>query len=141
MADSINQDFIYVSVYDRNTGERKTSYVTGVHAETLEELEKFANSEYPNDICVIQSSLEYNVALQKDLLYINGKYQNRPEKTEAEIKQEKLNSLDNEYSQKIGEVESEIIKAQAIEDTELLEELRSERVTLVSEYEQKRGEI
>lgn len=141
MVDSINQDPIYISVYDINTGERKTSYVTGVHAGTLEEMEELANGEYPDDILVIQSSLEYNVALQKDLLYINGKYQNKPEKTEEEKKQEKLNALDSEYSQKIGDIESEIIKAQAIEDTELLEELRNERVTLVSEYEQRRGEI
>lgn len=144
MDDSIsiaNQDLVYVSVYDKDTGERKTSYVTGVHADTQEELEEIAKSNYPNDVLVVQNATEYNNALQNDLLYVDGEYKEKPAPTEEEIREQKLNALDAEYSQKISDVETEMAKAQAIGDTDYYTDLKEERETLVNEYTEKRGEI
>lgn len=144
MDDSIsiaNQDLVYVSVYDKDTGERKTSYVTGVHADTQEELEEIAKSNYPNDVLVVQNATEYNNALQNDLLYVDGEYKEKPAPTEEEIREEKLNALDAEYSQKISDVETEMAKAQAIGDSDYYIDLKEERETLVNEYTDKRGEI
>lgn len=144
MDDSIsiaNQDLVYVSIYDKDTGERKTSYVTGVHADTQEELEEIAKSNYPNDVLVIQTATEYNNALQNDLLYVDGEYKEKPAPTEEEIREQKLNALDAEYSQKISDVETEIAKAQAIGDSDYYTDLKEEREELVNEYTEKRGEI
>lgn len=144
MDDSIsiaNQDLVYVSVYDKDTGERKTSYVTGVHADTQEELEEIAKSNYPNDVLVVQTVTEYNNALQNDLLYVDGEYKEKPAPTEEEIREQKLNALDAEYSQKISDVETEMAKAQAIGDSDYYIDLKEERETLVNEYTDKRGEI
>ena len=144
MNDSIsipNQDLVYVSVYDKDTGERKASYVTSVHADTQEELKEIAKNNYPNDVLVVQNATEYNNALQNDLLYVDGEYKEKPAPTEEEIREQKLSALDAEYSQKISDVETEMAKAQAIGDTDYYNDLKEERGELVSEYTEKRGEI
>lgn len=137
----VNPTLTYVSVYNEETGERITSYVTGVHGDTVEELQALAASQYPDAIHVEQDAATYNNALQNDLLYKDGQYQEKPAPTEHEIREQKLKALDSEYSQKISEVETEMAKAQAIEDTGYFTDLKAEREELVSEYTTKRGEI
>lgn len=144
MSDNIsiaNPTLTYVSVYNEETGERITSYVTGVHGDTVEELQILAVSQYPNNLHIVQTSAEYNHALQNDLLYKDGQYQEKPAPTEDEIREQKLSALDSEYSQKISEVETEMAKAQAVGDTDYFTDLKAEREELVSEYTTKRGEI
>lgn len=136
-----NPTLTYISVYDKETGARITSFVTGVHGDTVEELEALAASQYPDATHVEQDAATYNNALQNDLLYLDGQYQPKPEPTEEEIREEKLNALDAEYSQKISDVETEMAKAQAIGDTDYYNDLKAERGDLVSEYTEKRGEI
>lgn len=143
MSESIsitNPALTYVSIYEES-GERVTSYVTGVHGETVEELEELANNQYPNFKHVVQDALTYNNALQHDLLYKNGEYVPRPEPTEDEKREATLASLDAEYSTKISEVESEMAKAKAVEDEDYYSDLKTEREELVAEYTRKRGAI
>ena len=124
-----NPTLTYLSIYNA-TGERVTSFVTGVHGDTVEELQAKAEAEYPDKTHVVQDALTYNNALQHDLLYKNGEYVPRPEPTEDEKREAALASLDAEYSTKISEVESAMAKAKAIE-----------REELVAEYTRKRGAI
>lgn len=143
MSESIsitNPALTYVSIYEES-GERVTSYVTGVHADTVEELEELANNQYPNFAHVVQDALTYNNALQHDLLYKNGEYVPRPEPTEDEKREAALAALDAEYSTKISEIESEMAKAKAIEDEDYYSDLKAEREELVAEYTGKRGAI
>lgn len=143
MSESIsitNPALTYVSIYEES-GERVTSYVTGVHGETVEELEELANNQYPNFTHVVQDALIYNNALQHDLLYKNGEYVPRPEPTEDEKREAALASLDAEYSIKISEVESGMAKAKAVEDEDYYSDLKAEREELVAEYTRKRGAI
>ena len=143
MSESIsitNPALTYVSIYEES-GERVTSYVTGVHGETVEELEELANNQYPTFTHVVQDALTYNTALQHDLLYKNGEYVPRPEPTEAEKREAALASLDAEYSTKISEVETEMAKAKAVEDENYYNDLKAEREELVAEYTEKRGAI
>lgn len=143
MSESIsitNPALTYVSIYEES-GERVTSYVTGVHADTVEELEELANNQYPNFAHVVQDALTYNNALQHDLLYKNGEYVPRPEPTEDEKREAALASLDAEYSIKISEVESAMAKAKAVEDEDYYSDLKAEREKLVVEYTGKRGAI
>lgn len=135
-----NPALTYVSIYEES-GERVTSYVTGVHGETVEELEELANNQYQNFTHVVQDALTYNNALQHDLLYKNGEYVPRPEPTEDEKREAALAALDAEYSTKISEVESEMAKAKAIEDEDYYSDLKAEREELVAEYTGKRGAI
>ena len=135
-----NPTLTYLSIYDA-TGERVTSYVTGVHGNTVEELQAKADAEYPDKTHVVQDALTYNEALQGDLLYKNGEYVPRPEPTEEEKRETALASLDAEYSTKISEVESEMAKAKAVEDEDYYSDLKAEMEELVAEYTKKRGEI
>ena len=135
-----NPTLTYLSIYD-DTGNRVTSFVTGVHGDTVEELQAKAKAEYPDKVHVVQDALTYNNALQSDLLYKDGQYQAKPEPTEEEKREAELVSLDSEYSAKISDIETEMAKAKAIEDEDYYSDLKAEREELVAEYIEKRGEI
>lgn len=130
----------YLSIYS-DTGERITSFVTGVHGDTAEELKERAKKEYPDNVGVLQTESEYNEALKGDLLYLNGKYISRPEPTEEEKRESELAALDSEYAEKINNIEGEMARAKAIEDIDYYNELKAERESLVTEYTEKRGKI
>lgn len=139
--DSTDATLHYLSIYNNDTGERETSYVVGIHGNTMDELKALAKQNYPDGVFIDQGGAAWNEAVQNDLIYKTGQLVERPAPTEEELREQKLNALDSEYSQKISDVETEMAKANAIGDTEYLEELKSERESLVSEYTTKRGEI
>lgn len=139
--DSTDTSLQYVSVYNADTGERETSYVVGIHGETVDELKALAAKNYPKGVVIEQDGAAWNEAVQNDLIYKAGQLVERPAPTEEEVRAQKLAALDSEYSQKISDVETEMAKANAIGDTEYLADLKAERETLVSEYTTKRGEI
>lgn len=139
--DSTDATLHYLSIYNKDSGERETSYVVGIHGNTMDELKALAVKNYPQGVAIEQNGAEWNNAVQNDLIYSAGQLIQRPAPTEEELREQKLAALDNEYSQKISDVETEMAKANAIGDTEYLEELKSERESLVTEYTTKRGEI
>ena len=139
--DSTDTSLQYVSAYNADTGERETSYVVGIHGETVDELKALAAKNYPNGVAIEQDGATWNNAVQNDLIYKAGQLVERPAPSEDEVREQKLAALDSEYSQKISDVETEMAKANAIGDTEYLTDLKAERETLVSEYTTKRGEI
>lgn len=139
--DSTDTSLQYVSAYNADTGERETSYVVGIHGETVDELKALAAKNYPNGVAIEQDGATWNNAVQNDLIYKAGQLVGRPAPTEDEVREQKLAALDSEYSQKISDVETEMAKANAIADTEYLTDLKAERETLVGEYTTKRGEI
>lgn len=139
--DSTNTSLQYVSVYNADTGERETSYVVGIHGETMDELKALAAKNYPEGVAIEQDGAVWNEAVQNDLIYKAGQLVERPTPTEDEVRKQNLAALDSEYSQKISDVETEMAKANAIGDTDYFNDLKTERETLVSEYTTKRGEI
>lgn len=139
--DSTDTTLHYLSIYNNDTGERETSYVVGIHGNTMDELKALAAKNYPQGIAIEQDGTAWNEAVQNDLIYSAGQLVQRPAPTEDELRQQKLTALDSEYSQKISDVETEMAKANAIGDTDYLAELKAERESLVSEYTTKRGEI
>lgn len=139
--DSTDTSLQYVSVYNKDTGERETSYVVGIHGDTVDELKALAAKSYPQGVALEQDGTAWNEAVQNDLIYKAGQLVERPAPTEDEVREQKLAALDGEYSQKISDVETEMAKANAIGDADYLEELKSERESLVNEYTTKRGEI
>lgn len=139
--DSTDTSLQYLSIYNANTGERETSYVVGIHGETMDELKALAAKNYPNGVAIEQEGATWNNAVQNDLSYKAGQLVERPAPSEDEVREQKLAALDSEYSQKISDVETEMAKANAIGDTDYFNDLKAERETLVSEYTTKRGEI
>lgn len=139
--DSTDTSLQYVSVYNKDTGERETSYVVGIHGKTMDELKALAAKNYPKGVVLEQDGAAWNNAVQNDLIYKAGQLVERPAPTEEEVREQKLAALDSEYSQKISDVETEMAKANAIGDADYFTDLKSERETLVSEYTTKRGEI
>lgn len=139
--DSTDTSLQYISVYNADTGERETSYVVGIHGETVDELKALAAKNYPQGVAIEQDGTAWNEAVQNDLIYKAGQLVERPAPSEDEVREQKLAALDSEYSQKISDVETEMAKANAIGDSEYLTDLKAERETLVSEYTAKRGEI
>lgn len=138
---NLSKELTYVSVYDKSTGERITSFVTRIHADTLDALKALAEKQYPDDIRIVQAPDEYNQALQGDLIYRDGALVERPAPSEDEIRNQKLAALDSEYAGKISDVETEMAKAKAIEDDDYFGDLKTQREELVTEYTEKRGEI
>lgn len=139
--DSTDTFLQYVSIYNADTGERETSYVVGIHGETMDELKALADKNYPKGIAIEQDGEAWNEAVQNDLIYKAGQLVERPAPTEDEVREQKLAALDSEYSQKISDVETEMAKANAIGDADYFNDLKAEHETLVSEYTTKRGEI
>lgn len=139
--DSTDTSLQYVSVYNADTGERETSYVVGIHGETVDELKALAAKNYPKGIAIEQDGAAWNEAVQNDLIYKAGQLVERPAPTENELREQKLATLDSEYNQKISDVETEMAKANAIGDADYLAELKEDRESLVSEYTTKRGGI
>ena len=139
--DSTDTSLQYVSVYNADTGERETSYVVGIHGETVDELKALAAKNYPEGVVLEQDGAAWNNSVQNDLIYKAGQLVERPAPTEAEMREQKLSALDSEYSQKISDVETEMAKANAIGDANYFNDLKAEHETLVSEYTTKRGEI
>lgn len=139
--DSTDTSLQYLSIYNADTGERETSYVVGIHGETMDELKALAAKSYPQGVALEQDGTAWNEAVQNDLIYKAGQLVERPAPTEDEVREQKLAALDSEYSQKISDVETEMAKANAIGDTDYFNDLKAERETLVSEYTTKREEI
>lgn len=139
--DSTDTSLQYVSAYNADTGERETSYVVGIHGETVDELKALAAKNYPNGVAIEQDGATWNNAVQNDLIYKAGQLVERPAPSEDEVREQKLAALDGEYSQKISDVETEMAKANAIGDTDYFNDLKAERETLVSEYTTKREEV
>ena len=139
--DSTDTSLQYLSIYNNDTGERETSYVVGIHGDSMDELKALAAKNYPQGIAIEQDGAAWNNAVQNDLIYKAGQLVERPAPTEDEVREQKLAALDSEYSQKISDAEAEMAKANAIGDTDYFNGLKTERETLVSEYTTKRGEI
>ena len=131
----------YITVFD-TSGKRITSYCPEVHGKAIDELLTWAQGQYPGKT-VIKTTPEDNAK------YVSGYFYDSStespvapaEPTEEEKKQEALNSLDSEYSQKFADLDDQIVKASALGDDDLKSELITERKALVSEYTEKRGEI
>lgn len=139
--DSTDATLHYLSIYNNDTGERETSYVVGIHGNTMDELKVLTKQNYPDGVFIEQDGAAWNNAVQNDLIYKAGQLVERPAPTEDEVREQKLATLDSEYSQKISDAEGEMAKANAIGDADYFNDLKAEHETLVSEYTTKRGEI
>ena len=134
---------VYLSIFDKTTGTRKTSYtILGqIHGSTMDELKQKAAADYPNDYAVPQTAEEYHNGISGDLRWNGDTYTDPPQPTAEELQAQALASLDSEYQSRFDELDEQIVKAAALKNTELQDELIAERAALAEEYTQKRGEL
>lgn len=86
--DSTDATLHYLSIYNNDTGERETSYVVGIHGNTMDELKALAKQNYPDGVFIEQDGAEWNNAVQNDLIYSAGQLVQRPAPTEEELREE-----------------------------------------------------
>lgn len=133
---------VYLSIFDKTTGTRKTSYtILGqAHGSTMDELKQKASADYPDDYAVPQTAEEYHNVISGDLRWNGDAFIDPPQPTTEEMQAAALAKLDSEYQAKFDELDEQIVKA-ALKNTELQDELIAERSALTEEYTQKRGEL
>lgn len=134
---------VYLSIFDKTTGTRKTSYtILGqIHGSTMDELKQKAAADCPDDYAVLQTAEEYHNGISGDLRWNGDTYTDPPQPTAEELQAQALASLDSEYQSRFDELDEQIVKAAALKNTELQDELIAERSALAEEYTQKRGEL
>lgn len=99
------------------------------------------------DLHVVQlDSDTYNMLIgnrEKQYRYIGGETVEYipPQPTAEELQALALEELDAEYQAKFDDLDGQIIKAAAMKNETMQDELIAERSALVAEYTQKRGEL
>ena len=94
---------MYVFVLDEN-GIRQTSYVVGIHADTLEELEKLAKENYPNDT-IITGDSEMQSQFTSGKAYVNGEFVEPQIVEYVPTKEDKINAIKAEYEPRFKTLE------------------------------------
>lgn len=137
------EENVYLTIFDKTTGQRKTSFtiIGEVHGKTIAELEKKAAAEYPDDYAVPQTQKVYHVVVEGDLRFDGTDYTDPPQPTAEELQAAALAELDSEYQSRFNELDEQIVKAAALKNETMQDELIAERAALVDEYTQKRGEL
>lgn len=137
------EENVYLTIFDKTTGQRKTSFtiIGEVHGKTIAELQKKAAAEYPEDYAVPQTQKVYHAVVEGDLRFDGADYTNPPQPTAEEMQAQALAELDSEYQAKFDDLDGQIVKAVALKNETMQDELIAERAALVDEYTQKRGEL
>ena len=94
---------MYVFVLD-DRGVRQTSYVVGVHADTLEETEQLAKQTYPSANIVTGDS-EMQAQFTNGKAYVNGEFVELPIVEYIPTKEEKINAIKAEYEPRFKTLE------------------------------------
>lgn len=94
---------MYIFVLDQD-GVRQTSYVVGVHADTLEETEQLAKQTYPTANIVTGDS-EMQTQFTSGKCYVNGEFVDPPIVEYIPTKEEKINAIKAEYEPRFKTLE------------------------------------
>lgn len=121
----------YLILVDKETGERRTSYVIGVHGESMEELHALVDKEAEYKDC---ERIEDDGSIQRQLvdgshLYVNGEVVEKPPyvPTVEEEQERKIKELDAKAEPIFTDLENQIMKAELVyQDSEQADELRAE---------------
>lgn len=102
----------YVFVLNEH-GVRQTSYVVGVHADTLEETEQLAKQTYPTANIVTGDS-EMQAQLTNGKAYVNGAFVDIPVTTYEPTKAEKLEDIKKYYDSRFETLEQMVLRRRLI---------------------------
>ena len=93
----------YIFVLNEH-GVRQTSYVVGVHADTLDETEQLAKQTYPSANIVTGDS-EMQAQFTSGKAYVNGEFVEPPIVEYIPTKEEKINAIKAEYEPRFKTLE------------------------------------
>ena len=102
----------YVFVLDKN-GIRETSYVVGLHAETLEETEQLAKQSYPTANIVTGDS-EMQALFTNGKAYVNGTFVDIPVTQYEPTKAEKIADIKKYYDTRFETLEQMVLRRRLI---------------------------
>lgn len=99
---------MYVFVLDKN-GIRQTSYVVGVHADTLEETEQLAKQSYPTANIVTGDS-EMQAQFTNGKAYVNGTFVDIPVTPYEPTKAEKIADIKKYYDARFETLDQALLR-------------------------------
>lgn len=102
----------YVFVLNEK-GVRQTSYVVGVHADTLEETKQLAKQEYPTANIVTGDS-EMQAQFTNGKAYVNGAFTDIPVTQYEPTKAEKIADIKKYYDSRFETLEQMVLRRRLI---------------------------
>ena len=103
---------MYVFVLDEK-GVRQTSYVVGVHADTLEKTEQLAKQSYPTANIIIGDS-EMQAQFTNGKAYVNGAFVDIPVTQYEPTKAEKIADIKKYYDARFETLEQMVLRRRLI---------------------------
>lgn len=131
----------YIDIFDAE-GKRVTSLPVSKDKTTDDVLQE-AKDKYPDNVAVATSIEDHRLYVSSGYTYdaSTGAPKAPPEPTPEELQAQALAELDAEYQAKFDDLDDEIVKAAALKNETLQDELIAERDALAEEYTQKRSEL
>lgn len=102
----------YVFVLNEN-GVRQTSYVVGVHADTLEEVEQLAKRTYPTST-ILSGDSEMQAQFTNGKAYVNGEFVDIPVTPYEPTKAEKIADIKKYYNSRFETLEQMVLRRRLI---------------------------
>ena len=102
----------YVFILNEH-GVRQTSYVVGVHADTLEETEQLAKQTYPSADIVTGDS-EMQAQFTNGKAYVNGAFTDIPVTQYEPTKAEKIADIKKYYNSRFETLEQMVLRRRLI---------------------------
>ena len=102
----------YVFILNEN-GVRQTTYVIGIHAETLEEIQEMAKSEFPN-CTLVQGDSEMQSQFTNGKAYVNGAFIDIPVTEYEPSKAEKIADIKKYYDSRFETLEQMVLRRRLI---------------------------
>lgn len=103
---------MYVFVLDEK-GVRQTSYVVGVHADTLEETEQLAKQSYPTST-ILSGNSEMQAQFTSGKAYVNGAFVDIPVTVYEPTKAEKIADIKKYYDSRFETLEQMVLRRRLI---------------------------
>lgn len=99
---------MYVFVLDKN-GVRQTSYVVGVHADTLEEVEQLAKQTYPTST-ILNGDSEMQAQFTNGKAYVNGEFVDIPVTPYEPTKAERIAQIRKYYDGRFAALDQALLR-------------------------------
>ena len=99
---------MYVFVLDEK-GIRQTSYVVGIHADTLDETEQLAKQTYPTAVIVTGDS-EMQEQFTNGKAYVNGEFVDVPVTEYEPTKAERIAQIRKYYNERFATLDQALLR-------------------------------
>lgn len=126
----------YVFVLNEQ-GVRQTSYVVGVHADTLEETEQLAQQSYPTSTIVIGSS-DMQSQFLEGKAYVNGVFVEPPVIEYIPTKAEKIAYIKKYYDERFATLDKALVRRRLINGdiTDLQEQFKRLNIEMLAKIKE-----